>query len=692
MTTLYLDFETFSDVPISHGTHRYSERVDIMLAARAVDDGPVDVLDFTAGDAEIKWSILRAELDAADEIVIHNSMFDRTVLRYAQNYEIPLHKIRDTMVTAMAHSLPGGLAKLCEIMRVPLDQAKDKDGKRLIQLFCVPRPKNLKLRRATRETHPADWALFVDYARLDIEAMRAVDKKLPRWNLNETERELWYLDQEINDAGVLIDTELVAGAIETVDRARDTLTERTIDLTEDKIYSVMQRDELLKFILETFDVPLDDLRASTLEKTLEHAHNYPPELIELLNVRLQASIMSVAKYKVLRKATSTDGRLRGCLQYCGASRTGRWAGRVFQPQNLPRPKHTSEEIETGIEAIKSNTADLVFDNVMELASSALRGVIISPPGKKLVVADLSNIEGRVLAWLAGEEWKLQAFAEFDAGRGHDLYKLAYARSFGVDPETVTKPLRQIGKVQELALGYEGGPGAFLTFAVAYGIDLDAMAELARPALSRHVLGAAAQAWDRNVAADRPTMGLAKDTWIVVDAIKRAWREAHPATTELWRDVANAVRAVINGDLEKTIQVGYLGIRRDKAWLRIILPSGRSLCYPSPRLDDGVISYMGVNQYTRRWERVKTYSGKLVENITQAVARDVLAHGMLVAKKSGAPYRIVLSIHDELLTETPDDPLYSHETLSLFMSQIPAWAPGLPLAAAGFETHRYKKDD
>lgn len=686
MATLFLDLETFCETPISAGTHRYAEKAEIMVVAFAfaLGDGPVDVIDCTLGS----WRAgLMELLHHADQVVIHNSHFDRTVLAH-NGFDLPVEKVHDTMVQALAHSLPGSLGKLCEILQIPTDQAKDKRGKALIQLFCKPRPKNMKLRRATRETHPKEWQEFLDYARLDIEAMRAVYRKLPKWNLTNGERELWELDQRINDRGVAIDMGLVQSAIAAVDRAQAGLADDARRLTDDQVQAATQRDAMLRYILEAHGIQLEDLRGSTVEQLLED-EMLPPELRELLAVRLQASTTSVSKYKALDKATSSDGRLRGTLQFCGASRTGRWAGRLFQPQNLPRPALKAEVVEQGIDALKAGCADLVFDNVMELTSSAIRGAIVAPPGKKLVVADLSNIEGRVLAWLAGEDWKVEAFRQFDQGKGHDLYKLAYARSFGIRPDEVSKDQRQIGKVQELALGYEGGVGAFLTFAAAYSIDLDAMAERALPALGAGLISEAGDAYDWTTKQKRNTFGLHDQTWVVCEAIKRAWRYAHPATREMWRDLADAARSAI-GQPGKVIPCGRLRLVKQAAWLRIGLPSGRSLCYPAAQVsDDGQISYMGTNQYSRRWERLKTYGGKLVENVTQAVARDVLAHGMMEAEEWG--YEVVLSVHDELITETVDSLKFGDDQLAKIMSDGPKWADGLPLAAAGFDTHRYRKE-
>ena len=701
MTTLYLDLETYSEVPINHGTHRYAEGVEIMVLAFAVDDREVQVADLTKEDDVGKWAeMLRQTVHRVDRVVIHNAAFDRTVLRHAWGVELPIEKIDDTMVMALSHSLPGSLDKLCDILKVPVDQAKSKEGKSLIQLFCKPRPKKQKLRRATRETHPEEWAKFLDYARLDIEAMRAVYHKLPRWNLDRTsnmlqERALWELDQRINDRGIAVDVELAHAAVTAVERERGELAEQAQDLTYGAVSSATKRDELLRFILAAHEIELPDLKAATIEKLLEE--DIPAELRELLLVRLKASTASVAKYKALLRAVSEDGRLRGTLQFCGANRTGRWAGRLMQLQNLPRPsigelrdEALQEAIDQGIEAMKAGTVDLVVDNVMEVASAAVRGTIIASPGKKLVVADLSNIEGRVLAWLAGETWKLKAFADYDAGKGHDLYKLTAGRILGKPPEQISKAERQeVGKVSELALGYEGGVGAFITFADAYSLDIDELAAKARPALHPSILGEARTVWDWTRKKKRTTYGLSEETWVSIEAVKRSWRKAHPAISQFWEDLADGVRRAITGS-NSFIQVGPVQIRKSGAWLRIILPSGRSLCYPAPRVDpNGQISYMGVNQFNRQWTRIKTYGGKLAENITQAVARDVLAHGMLCAEAAG--YEIVLSVHDELITEVPDTREFAHVGLAYLMSKNPPWADGLPLAASGFEAHRYRKD-
>ena len=695
---LYLDTETYNEHPISKGVYAYAETVEIMLFQYAFNDSPVCVVDLANG-AKLPQEVINLLLNPEVLLFAQNSMFDRTVLAKGKLFKdrpdivkaiSDPNRWRDSMVIAYAHSLKGGLGDLCEIFKLDNDQAKDKEGKALVQLFCKPRPKTSKIRRATSKTHPEEWDKFKHYAKQDIVSMREVVKRMPNWNMQEssTELQLWHLDQRINDRGVCIDVDLAEKAVECIDIEQRRLADETHSMTEGEVQTATQRDAMLKHIAGAYGITLDDLTASTIERRLNDP-DLPDGLRELLAVRQQASTTSTSKYKALLKRVNSDGRLRGTLQFMGAPRTGRWAGRGFQPQNLTRPTLPQWQIDLGIEAIKSGTADLLTDNIMKLTSNTLRGCICAPEGKKLVVSDLSNIEGRVLAWLAGESWKIKAFQDYDNGTGHDLYKLSYSKSFGVNPNYVTKEQRQIGKVQELALGYEGGVGAFITFSTAYGIDLDAMADIAIKNVDLRILDEAKNAYEWALKNKR-TYGLSEKAYIVCDAFKRSWRKAHPNIVELWKKLDSGVRYVITGDA-KTLRINEnLVIDKVGAWLRIQLPSGRYLCYPGARIDEnGKISYMGLNTYSRKWERINTYGGKIAENITQAVARDVMAWSMPCIDEIG--FNIVLTVHDEIITEAPDVPEYSHEYLSQILSTAHEWAKGLPLAAAGFESYRYKKD-
>lgn len=679
MPLLFCDTETYSPVNLKNGTHAYAEQAEVMLFAYAIDDGPVRVADLTSGDS------VPVELyDPAYTVALHNSHFDRTVIRHALGYSLTTDRVHDTMVQALSHGLPGSLDKLCEIYHLPVEQAKSKSGKNLIQLFCKPLKGG---RRATRLTHPADWQDFIEYARLDIEAMRVLYNKMPLWNYKGVEHELWELDQAINDRGFAVDVALAEAAVAALVDERGRLSEEAQELTLGAVTSATQRDALLTFLRDAHGVDLPDLRGPTVEKALED-ERLPPGVRELLVIRTQASTTSTSKYKKLLAATSSDARLRGTLQFAGANRTLRWAGRTFQPQNLPRPALKAKQVETAILGLKTGMAPLMYENLMEAASSCLRGCIVAEDGNKLVVSDLSNIEGRDAAWLAGEEWKLQAFRAFDNGEGPDLYCLAYAKSFGIRPEEVTKAQRQVGKVQELALQYQGGVGAFLTFALVYGINLDELAEIAWAHIPEHIKEQAASTLRWNKKKRRSTLGLPDKTWIVCESFKLLWREAHPAISSMWGELENAVKLAI-ATPGKTHTVRKIKLQVSGTWLRMLLPSGLYLCYPSPALEDGKIAYLGVNQYSRKWGRLYTYGGKLFENLAQATAREVMARNMLRINRAG--YNIVLSVHDELLTEVPDSDEFSVDGLSELLATPPEWCADMPLAAAGFEAYRYRKD-
>ena len=687
---LYLDTETYQETPISFGTYRYAESVEIMVWAYAIDDGIAKVYDATTGKQ--MPDELAEYLTGTGPIMAHNAAFDRTMLTHT-GWPTDISRWHCTMAQALAHGLPGSLEKLGEVMGIEEDHRKLTDGKKLVRLFCCPRPKKQKLRRATRETHPDEWVRFLEYARNDIEAMRAIYRKLPAWNYQDAELALWHLDQTINSRGITVDLALAQAAIISADRIKARLADRTSELTFGEVGAATQRDALLKHILEGYGVSLPDLRTSTLESLINGEGAWRdldlPEVVrDLIEIRIGASRTSSTKYQALIKATSSDGRLRGTLQFCGASRTGRWAGRVFQPQNLSRvPKYLKKQYDAAVQVIKDNAVDLIYDNPMEVLGACVRGALVAAPGHKFCISDLSNIEGRGLAWAAGETWKLHAFAEFDRGHGADLYKLAYAKAFNIPVEDVDDgDQRQIGKVMELALGYAGGVGAFVTFAAAYGIDLEALADQAR--LPADIMQETGRAWDWATSQGR-TYGLPEKVWRVCDGFKRLWRRAHPETVAWWGEMENAARFAIRtpGVTFECRRVRFLMV---KNWLRMILPSGRSICYPAPRIGDtGQISYMGINQFSRKWSRIGTYSGKLVENCIQGIARDVLAGNMPLMEER--EYQILLSIHDEVITEVPDTDAFSSEGLSAILATNPPWADGFPLAAAGFETRRYRKE-
>jgi DNA polymerase len=698
---VWIDVETYSDVSIKNGIHAYMESpaFEVMIVTYAIDDFPVQIWDRTL-DKEMPWDLMKAMQlvrKGAAYIVAHKSDFDRHALDKAEIFECDIQYWRDTLVQARLHSLPGSLDKLCDIFKVSSENAKHKEGRNLIHLFCKPRAKNSKIVRATRETHPKEWEQFKAYAMSDISAMRVLHKKLPRWNYAEDSFDLplWFLDQKINDRGFATDQDLARASIDAGAIRQQDLRIEVADATLGCVSSATKRDELLAYILGAHGISLPDMKKDTLQRRLDD-----PELEEavkqLIRIRLEACTTSTSKYKKLLQVISSDGRLRNALQFSGAGRTRRWSGSLFQPQNLPRPDMKAEDIEEGIQELKSGSVDLLRSpqEITRLMKNAVRGVIVAGKGRKLVFSDLSNIEGRVQAWLAGEQWKLQAFRDYDNGTGHDLYALAYAKSFGITPEEVMDnkkngdgSMRQIGKVQELALGYEGGVGAFITFAAVYGLDLEQMTEQAWPHLDLELLKEAARAWEY-ASKQRKTLGLRKKVYMCCDTLKRMWREAHPAISSMWKELRDAgIKAIENKGIE--IKVRKVTFRRDNNWLRIILPSGASLCYPSPRIEnDGAISYLGICQYTKQWKRIYTYGGKFFEQMCQSIARDIMASNMPAIEATGYP--IILTVHDEVITEPEDKEEYNEDQLSALMATAPSWASDIPLSASGVSGYRYCK--
>lgn len=997
MKYLFADLETFSPLNLPQvGSFRYAEDCEILLWGYAIDTEPARVWDCTNPQTkEMPEALAKAlkEVQAGErKIVWHNGMMFDTVVLAAHGYHIPLEMIVDTMVIAYQHGLPGALGDLCDVLRMPTDKAKDKDGKRLVQLFCKPQPECYKVRRHDRYTKPEDWIKFVNYCRLDVEAERELFKALPKWNCTEWEHRLQVLDAEINRRGVKVDIELAKAAVELSERRKGILAEETQRQTNGEVGAATQRDALIDYMAREYGWKIDTMTKAELEKRVDDP-SVPEPVRELLKLRLMSTKTSIQKFKALLRRVNKDGRMRGGLQFRGAARTGRWcltgdhevltpngwvrldewqggeiacwnvdetvdfmeakalafpyegemcaieskrvsqistpdhrmacawgtkrewrvktaeecalgkvripyygrrklpwfcveeiplrvavmtqadghfssrgrvtfhfkkerkvarcqmllsaagirfsrntyetgtvftvypsdipewlrafeekvfspalfdadpdvffdelsfwdgsvstknsfqystavranadfvqafahmsgraaillerpgrkegwstiytlniwengsnrsvvmpeahskqafkgtvycaetktgffmvrrngrvwvtgnSGRGMQLQNLARPTMPQREIDFAAAVLKDGTFECFYEDPSSVLPNLLRGEIIAPAGKKLIVADYSNVEGRVLAWLAGEEWKLQAFRDFDAGHGHDLYKLAYARAFGVKPEDVTKPQRQIGKVLELALGYGGGAPAFARFAKAYGIDLSDMAEYVKSTAPRAVWLEAVDGYPYFVEKNR-TGGLEREAFIACDVLKRLWRKTNPKIVQFWANVGQAVQKAIVS--RESVRVGYVAFTRTESFLVIRLPSGRLLCYPSPKTNPSVgkdsFTYAGTNQFSRKWEKIESYGAKNVENITQAVACDLLSEGLL--RMDAAGYKTVLTIHDEAITEAPDTDEFTFKKMEHLMSTLPAWAPGLPLVAAGYEAYRYRKD-
>ena len=680
--TLYCDLETFSAKDIRAGSHAYAAdpSAEVLLWGYAIDDAPAKVWDVTAGPMpeELRQALDEVARKERRHVWQNGVMFDRVFLSYVMpEIELPMETLDDTMVMAYQAGLPGSLKELCQVFHLSADKAKDADGSRLIQIFCKPLPSTWKLDRATSKTHPEEWAKFVNYCRLDIESMREVYKKLPAFNRTAKERELQVLDATINMRGIGVDVKFAEAAIATAERAKKDIDKQVFKLTDGRVVTAGQRDALIQFFLDKYGWQLKDMRKSELEKRMEDP-DIPAEMKELIGLRLMGTKTSVQKYKRVVQG-AVDGRLRGCMQFRGASRTGRVSGRTFQPQNLPRPLIKSqEEIEQIIEDTKLGILEICYEDVSVPLSSAIRSVIVPAAGNRLCVADFSNVEGRVLAWLAGEEWKLEAFREFDTlqtkdggwalpyrdgwfqewavnekgdfiHKGHDLYKLTYARTFGIKPEEVTKDQRQMGKVLELALGYQGGPGAFATFAMNFGMDLDDLAKTTEATIeeSYWIESMGMLKWAKEKKLIR---GMSQKAWVACNAIKSAWRKANSEIESFWYSLAKACQSAIKAK-GVAFSAGRIVCRVSGNYLLMRLPSGRYLVYPAPRLpEEGEMcdfSFMGVNQYTKKWERIPTYSGKLAENSVQGVACDLLLEAG--PRLEAAGYHIVMSVHDEYIT-------------------------------------------
>lgn len=757
---LFLDTETFSGVDLKKvGAYAYAEHptTEIMICTYAIDEGRVQTWDCTESPTmprELRKALRQVCRKKAKIVMANGLLFDRLVIREKWGIDLPVSQIEDTMIMAFRHALPGSLDMQCQVLGVDAEHAKDKAGKALIKRFCKPTPKTYKIRRYTRDTHPEEWAKFLRYAALDIIAMREVYWRIPDWGNTPKEDEILLIDQLINERGFYVDVDLANAAIKAVQAHKEELKEEAWERFGGKLTG---NDFLpiLRDIAPAFTI--HNAQKSTLNDLLEDP-DFPDEGKALIEMRLGASSTASTKYNPLVNGLSADGRRRGCLQYGGAKRTLRWAGKGFQPQNLARGEYSDDHegkikrregesdvafwvrshmLTNGINSLLRGTAHWAYD-ISKLTASTVRGCIIPAKGKKFVVADYSNVEGRGLAWIAGEKTALMVFKA-----GRDIYCETAGKMFGLDPDYIKanrKDLRQIGKACELGLGYGGGVAAFLQFAKNLGLDLYTMADVMKGTFPDHIWAAAKRGYEYariNEAKrppkpgkkdERPTYILPKNVWLTCDAIKRMWREAHPKTVAFWAELEDAVLCAIRNpgkaywaganvrpDGRKALKIVRTKAKHDPTfdeerddpnaagwWLKIELPSGRIMSYPGIALsvtteideDTGKkrtstrIKYQGENQTTRQWGFQYTYGGKLTENIVQALCRDILAWSMPGVEAAG--YEIVLSVHDELITEVPDTDDYTTEELCALMCDLPIWAKGFPLAAEGDCMYRYRK--
>lgn len=647
---LFVDIETFSSTDIKAGAFKYMEAPDfgILLVAYALNGGPVQVLDLTTPKkpSEIaEWTELQRLTEALQDPsvvkVAHNSAFERGAFTRWLGKDMPPEEWEDTMILAAMNGLPMSLDDAGAALQ--LRDQKIKEGTLLINYFCKPCKPTIANGGRTRNLPkhaPDKWERFAEYCRRDVEVCQSIYYKLHRFPVPEWERRVWALDARINERGVLIDQDLAEAAIEVDEAFREEHTAELRRLTHlDNPNSVAQ----LKEWLESVGVFCESLNKATVADLRKSVPD--PTTRRVLELRQLLGKTSTKKYEAMTNTAGADHRVRGLLQYYGAGRTGRWAGRLVQVQNLPQ--NHLDQIGLVRELVRSRdleTLELLFDNVPDVLSQLIRTAFIAKPGHTFLVSDYAAIEARVIAYLAGEKWRMDVFAQ-----GGDIYCSSASQMFKVPVEKhgINGHLRQKGKVAELACGYGGGVGALK----AFGAD---------------------------------KMGLTEDE---MQQIVTQWRQASPTIPRFWRDAENAARRALESPGRAySLPCGVI-YQRDKDALRCHLPSGRVLSYWGARLDDSGIGFMGQNQTTRKWEKTDTWGGKLVENIVQAYARDCLAVALLRLDEAG--YKITFHVHDEIIAEAPDGSRW--EDMAEIMGQPIDWAPGLLLRGDGYSTKFYMKD-
>lgn len=761
-----IDFETRSACDLKAcGMYRYAEDPTTEVICLSVKIGaeqsriwvPKKFQDLGQIDSQITNDELEEIITTATEIHAHNMGFERVIwheIMHKKNRfsDLPLEKCYCTAAQAAAKALPRDLNGAGKALGLEIQ--KDKDGHSLMLKMCKPR----KPRKAERLDNP-DWEdtlywheepeqiqRLVEYCLQDTDAEYEVHKALPP--LPPVERQVWLLDQQINDRGVFVDIESIEAVISVVERHEAQLLERVAKLTDGDVSSVRQVAKTIEWLSKQ-GVQTENLQSQTVEKLLETVPEGPAK--EMLEIRQQLGKSSVSKFKAMRNMRCSDGRVKGTLLYHGAT-TGRWTARGMQPQNLPQGSLTPEEVEDAL--FQFQFTGVEGNNVMEIASSCIRGCMTASPNSTLFCADFSNIEGRVAAWLAGEEWKIQAFKEFDNGTGEDLYKVAYGKAFGVSPKDVTKDQRQIGKTMELACGFQGGPKAFVGMAKNVGLSVDhSVLEALTP--KETVKGKLVQKYVEppkeyrcSQCGDQLTMVIDTQPWskifkccrclaeytltyfdkqsgcsewgalCLVDTeiidptfsaltakcqeeklleawakpLVTAWRDAHQNVAQMWYGLENAA----------TDCVRYGGVREFKGikfglkdnFLCCKLPSGRLLSYYDPQLkkvkapwgdEKEVVTFMGMDSFSHKWTRLKTYGGSLFQSCVQATARDIMAEAMLRLTKAGA--NIVLTVHDEILADNQSGDI---ESFMKLMAEPPVWAEGCPISVDGWSGERYRK--
>ena len=658
--TLSIDVETFSDVDLKKcGVYKYasSPNFEILLFGVSVNGGKVTVYDLASGDT-VPEDIIRALSDNSVIKWAYNASFERVCLsvwlrrnypQYFSSYSIEEDTVRNyldpsswrcSLVWGAYMGLPLSLEGIGKVLK--LENQKMAEGKALIRYFCVPcKPTKANGGRTRNlpEHDPVKWSTFIAYNKRDVETEMAIQQKLSKFPVPDFLWEEYHLDQEINDRGIQLDMVLVEQAIDIDERSREELSAKMRQLTAlENPNSVQQMKEwLTKHGLE-----VDSLDKKAVKELLKTA---PPELAEVLELRRQLAKSSVKKYQAMQNAVCADGRARGMFQFYGANRSGRWAGRLIQLQNLPQ-NHMAH-LEDARSLVRSGDYALLsalYDSVPEVLSELIRTAFVPRDGYKFIVSDFSAIEARVLSFLAGESWRLKVFAE-----NGDIYCASASAMFHVPVEKhgQNAHLRQKGKIAELALGYGGSVGA-----------LKSMGAL--------------------------EMGLSEEE---LQPLVDAWRTSNPNIVQLWWDVDNAVKTTVRQRLDT--ETHGIRFRYRSGMLFIILPSGRQLCYVKPKMGTNKfggdsVTYEGIGS-TKKWERIESYGPKFTENVVQAISRDILMHAI----RTLSHCFIVGHVHDELIIECGMD--VSLNAVCKQMGRTPLWIEGLNLRADGYETMFYKKD-
>lgn len=643
MKRLSIDLETYSSVDLGKsGVYKYAESEDfeILLFAYSIDDGEVKVIDLANGEI-IPEEILSALSDKSIEKWAFNANFERVCLSRILGKRLKPQGWYCTMIWSAYLGLPLSLEKVGEVLK--LDKQKMNEGKALIRYFSIPcKPtKTNGMRTRNLPHHDLEkWSTFKKYNQRDVETEMAIKKKLSTFPMPQSEWENYWIDQNINDRGILIDESLVDSAIKFDEILRDENMDRAIELTGlENPNSPLQ----LKEWLNKKGLEIDSLAKKDVESALKNTEG---DIKEVLELRQELSKSSVRKYDAMKNVKGKDNRARGLIQFYGANRTGRYSGRLIQVQNLRR--NNLKDLELARSLVKNRdyeTMEILYESPSDILSQLIRTAFIPKEGTRFIISDFSAIEARVLAWLAGEQWVLDAFEN-----GEDIYCRTASRMFGVPVEKhgVNGHLRQKGKIATLACGYQGALGALKAMG---GIE----------------------------------MGLSEDE---LQSIVDSWREANPNIVSLWWDIDSVVKRVVKTRTKEKYK--NLVISYEKGILFIQLPSKRRLAYPKAkigmnRFGGESIVYEGT-VVGNKWDKIESYGGKFVENIVQAIARDILAEAMMRIENEG--FNIVMHIHDEVVIESDSS---SIEEINEIMSVVPSWAPELILDADGFESEFYKKD-